>query len=344
MQRCIQLAQLGEGNVAPNPLVGAVLVYEDKIIGEGYHAKYGEAHAEVNCIKSVSKDNVDFISKSILYVSLEPCAHFGKTPPCVNLIIENKIPHVVIGSRDSFVKVNGSGISTLQAAGIKVEVGKLKMDCRKLNKRFFTYHEKRRPYIILKWAQTNDGFIAHEKGEPIQISNEYSNKWVHKWRSEEAAILVGTNTVLHDNPTLTTRNWQGKNPKRIVIDASLKLNLHSKVFGTDAQTIIINRHRNEQNGNLIYYKVDEKLGIVEGVLNCLYENQLNSVIIEGGSKTLQYFIEAGCWDEARVITNTVQLTKKGINAPILTNELLINSENIFKDRIDIYKQKDNEFL
>jgi diaminohydroxyphosphoribosylaminopyrimidine deaminase / 5-amino-6-(5-phosphoribosylamino)uracil reductase len=220
----------------------------------------------------------------------------------------------------------------------------LEQACRNLNKRFFSYHEKRRPYIILKWAQTNDGFIAHEEGGPIQISNEYSNKWVHKWRSEEAAILVGTNTVLQDNPTLTTRNWQGKNPTRIVIDATLNLNLHSKVFGTEVQTIIINRQRNEQMGNLIYYKVDENLGIVEGILNCLYENQLNSVIIEGGSKTLQYFIEAGCWDEARVITNTGLSTKKGINAPTLKNELLINSENIFNDRIEIYKQKENEFL
>jgi diaminohydroxyphosphoribosylaminopyrimidine deaminase / 5-amino-6-(5-phosphoribosylamino)uracil reductase len=344
MQRCIELAQQGAGNVAPNPLVGAVLVYEDKIIGEGFHAKYGEAHAEVNCINSVGAENVAFISQSILYVSLEPCAHFGKTPPCVDLILKNNIPHVVIGSSDSFEKVNGIGIEKLKVAGLKVEVGILENECRTLNKHFFTFQEKKRPYIILKWAQTNDNFIAAKDGAPIKISNDFTNKYVHKLRAETGAILVGKNTVQKDNPSLTTRLWEGKNPIRIIVDSNLELQNNFNVFNDEATTIIINKKMDEIIGNIIFYKIAEGISITEGIIKCLHEQQINAVIIEGGATTIQYFIEANLWDEAIIITNKNLEIKTGISSPKIKNSILLYSENIFTDKIDFYKQKNNEFL
>ncbi len=344
MLRCIELAQLGAGNVAPNPLVGAVLVHEGKIIGEGFHEKYGEAHAEVNCLRSVRQEDAALISKSILYVSLEPCAHFGKTPPCVDLILQHKIPHVVIGSTDSFVKVNGKGIEKLIVAGVKVEVGILERECRTLNKYFFTFQEKKSPYIILKWAQTNDGFIASEDGTPIKISNDFTNKYVHKLRAETAAILVGKNTVQNDNPSLTTRLWKGSNPVRIIVDTNLELENDLCVFNNEAPTIIINKKKSETIGNFIFYKVGEETTIIHGIMACLYEQKLNAVMIEGGAKTLQHFIDANLWDEAIVITNKTMTIKTGISSPSLKGDILLHTNNIFTDRIDFYKQNDNEFL
>jgi diaminohydroxyphosphoribosylaminopyrimidine deaminase / 5-amino-6-(5-phosphoribosylamino)uracil reductase len=344
MHRCLTLAQLGAGNVAPNPLVGAVLVYEDTIIGEGYHQQFGEAHAEVNCINSVKEKHRNLIDKSTLYVSLEPCAHYGKTPPCVDLILQYKIPHVVIGCSDSFEKVNGAGIQKLLAAGVKVEQSILEKESRNINKHFFTFQEKKRPYIILKWAQTNDGFIAAEDSSPIKISNEYTNKIVHKLRSEYATILVGKNTVHHDNPFLTTRLWIGKNPVRVIIDETLMLESNFNVFNEEATTIIINRKKNETLGSNIFYKVDEQTSIVEGVLKCLNEQQLTSIIIEGGTKTIQYFVEASLWDEAIIITNESLALKTGISSPTLQNEILLHTATIFNDSIAFYKQNDNEFL
>jgi diaminohydroxyphosphoribosylaminopyrimidine deaminase / 5-amino-6-(5-phosphoribosylamino)uracil reductase len=344
MQRCLALAQLGAGHVAPNPLVGAVLVYDGKIIGEGYHQHYGEAHAEVNCLKSVAAENFAFIEKAILYVSLEPCSHVGKTPPCVDLILNHNIPHVVIGCQDSFEKVAGTGIQKLQAAGVLVELGILENDCRTINKRFFTFHEKKRPYIILKWAQTNYGYIANETGLPLAISNAYTNKLVHKWRATEPAILVGTKTVLADNPTLTTRNWVGNNPTRIIIDEQLAINKNANIYNAAAPTIIINRIKQAVDGNLIFYKMAAQETMVKAVVNCLYTQQLNAVIIEGGTKTLQQFIDENLWDEARIITNTAMNSREGVAAPKLKNEIKIHTENIFDDRIDFYKQQYNEFL
>jgi diaminohydroxyphosphoribosylaminopyrimidine deaminase / 5-amino-6-(5-phosphoribosylamino)uracil reductase len=344
MQRCIELAQLGAGNVAPNPLVGAVLVYDGKIIGEGYHEKYGEAHAEVNCINSVANENRSLVSKSILYVSLEPCAHFGKTPPCVDLILQNKIPHVVIGCTDSFEKVNGAGIEKLKATGVQVNLGILKKECLKLNKHFFTFHTKKRPYIILKWAQSIDGFIAKENGKPIKISNDFTNKYVHKLRAEVPAILVGKKTVQNDNPSLNTRLWKGKNPVRIIVDSLLELENNWNVFNDEAKTTIINKKKHETLGNILYYKVAEGATVNEGIIACLYEQQLNAVIIEGGTTTLQHFIDANLWDEAIVITNTAMAIKTGISSPILKSAILLGTENIFTDKIDFYKQHDNEFL
>ena len=260
MRRCLELATLGCGNVAPNPMVGAVLVFNDRVIGEGYHQKYGEAHAEVNCIDSVAEADKKLISSSTLYVSLEPCAHFGKTPPCADLIIQHKIPRVIIGCRDPFKEVDGKGIEKLKAAGVHIETGILEDDCRELNKRFFSFHTKQRPYVILKWAQTADGFIAAtnhppgertlkesaEKKERLHISNEYSNRLVHKWRSEEAAILIGTNTALLDDPELTTRLWPGRSPVRLILDMDLRLPAHLKIFDRSVRTIVFNSIKEEE--------------------------------------------------------------------------------------------------
>ena len=344
MRRCIQLAELGAGNVAPNPMVGAVLVYNNQIIGEGYHALYGKDHAEVNCIKSVADSNRKFISNSTLYVSLEPCSHFGKTPPCVDLIIENKIPCVLVGCTDSFEKVNGAGIKKMIAAGIKVDVGILESECRNLNNRFFTFHNKKRPYIILKWAQSNDGFIAGHNDLVTKISNIYTDKIVHKWRTQEAAILVGANTIKIDNPLLTARNWSGKNPVRIIIDEQLTLDENSNIFNGQVQTLIINRKKNLSLMHLEFYQIISDKTVVEGVLECLYHKQINSVIIEGGSKTLQLFIDAGLWDEARVITNTDLFLTEGLKYPLLTHQNLCLSLNIFSDKIDFFQNNTNDPL
>ena len=344
MRRCIQLAELGAGNVAPNPMVGAVLVYNNQIIGEGFHEKFGESHAEVNCINSVQECERQFIKESILYVSLEPCAHFGKTPPCVDLIIENKIPCVLVGCTDSYEKVNGAGIKKMIAAGIKVDVGILESECRNLNKRFFTFHNKKRPYIILKWAQSNDGFVDGEKDIPVKITNDYTNILTHKWRADEAAILVGTNTAIKDNPTLTARNWRGKNPVRIIIDIALKINIANNVYNNEVSTIIINRKKMEQVGNTFFYKLDEKENVLEGILKCLYNNSVISCLIEGGPKTLQSFIDAGLWDEVRVITNTSLNTEIGIAAPVLSNAYFTYSLDVFSDRINFFTKQSNELL
>ncbi|MGC4038923.1 MAG: bifunctional diaminohydroxyphosphoribosylaminopyrimidine deaminase/5-amino-6-(5-phosphoribosylamino)uracil reductase RibD [Chitinophagaceae bacterium] len=252
MQRCLQLAALGAGFVAPNPMVGAVLVYNNRIIGEGWHQKYGEAHAEVNCINSVIQEDKQFISSSVLYVSLEPCAHHGKTPPCADLIIRDKIPKVVIGCRDPFKEVDGKGIEKLKQAGVEVVLNVLEKECTELNKRFFTFYTKHRPYIILKWAQTNDLRISSGNDERLLISNEFSNRLVHKWRSEEAAILVGTNTAMSDDPELTTRLWSGPSPVRLVIDMELKLPLSLKIFNNSSRTIVFNKIKHEDSGNISY--------------------------------------------------------------------------------------------
>ena len=344
MRRCIELAALGAGNVAPNPMVGAVIVYKDNIIGEGYHEKFGEAHAEVNCINSIQEYDRQFIKECTLYVSLEPCNHFGKTPPCVDLIIKHQIKHVVIGCNDSFEKVNGAGISRLIAAGVKVDIGILEQDCRNLNKRFFTFHDKKRPYIILKWAQSNDGFIASEDLAKTKISNTYTDQLVHKWRSQEAAILVGYNTVKTDNPYLTLRNWPGENPTRIIIDELNKLAGNLNIFNLDANTIILNRKLSKFNNNIEFYKINDEQLTTEAVVECLHKKQINSVIIEGGNKTLQMFIDAGLWDEARVITNTVLFLNKGVNAPLLQNQNLESSNNILNDRIDYFLNMNNDSL
>lgn len=335
MSRCIQLAKLAAGNVAPNPVVGAILVYDNKIIGEGYHKTYGEAHAEVNCINNVTEENIQYISKATLYVSLEPCAHFGKTPPCTNLIMKNNIPKVVIGCRDIYKDVNGKGIQQLQEAGINVITGILEKECIELNKRFFTFHQKQRPYIILKWAQSLNAKIG-SSAKRILISNEYTNRIVHKWRGEEAAIMIGTNTALIDDPSLNVRLWKGKNPVRIIIDINLHLPSHLKMFNEEVRTIIFNGIKHEETKNLIYYKLNTD-DVLNEIMQVLYTMDIQSVIIEGGTKLLQSFIDSELWDEARVITNGQMMISDGINAPVLNKCVIQKKEVILSDTINYFK-------
>lgn len=319
MQRCLQLAENGLGNTSPNPLVGCVIVHQNRIIGEGFHRQYGEAHAEVNAIRSVA--NQDLLSESTLYVNLEPCAHHGKTPPCCDLIIEKKIPRVVIGSKDIHSLVAGRGIERLQTAGVDVKVGVLEKECWNLNKRFFTYHLYKRPYIILKWARSGDGFLdrdreANELGVNW-ITSESTKRLVHLWRSQEDAILVGRNTVSVDNPSLTVREVIGKNPIRIVIDRQLSLRGDYNIFNEDAQTIIFNEKKNEVvSENLRHIKIAFDGTELQQLLHHLYEMNVQSIIIEGGAYTLNQFIEKNLWDEARVLTGNV-LFNSGLNAPII---------------------------
>ncbi len=335
MQRCLQLAQLGAGNTAPNPMVGAVLLHNNVIIGEGYHHQYGEAHAEVNCINSVSIENRPLIEKSILYVSLEPCAHFGKTPPCADLIISQKIPTVVIGCTDSYAEVSGKGIEKLKASGVKVITGVLEKKARYLNRRFFTFFEKHRPYIILKWAQSGNAQIANADFSTVKISNEFTNRLVHKWRNEEAAIMVGTNTALYDNPSLTNRYWHGNSPVRIVIDKDLKLPLGHHVFSGETKTIVFNLLKEENAGNVIFKRIAAEKTI-PSILKQLYEMKIQSVLIEGGTKLLQSFIDGGVWDEARVITNQTMIIENGIAAPVLRNSTTQHTETFFSDSIQYF--------
>jgi len=336
MQRCLELAAMGAGTVAPNPMVGAVLVYDDRIIGEGYHRQYGEAHAEVNCINSVTEENTQHIAESTLYVSLEPCAHFGKTPPCAELIIEKKIPGVVIGCKDSFAAVNGKGIEMLKAAGVHVIVAVLEKECMALNKRFFTFHQQRRPYIILKWAQSNDRKIAGAHPSRVLISNEFTNRLVHKWRSEEASILVGTNTALQDDPALTTRLWPGKNPVRLVIDKELKLPAHLKILDGTVKTIVFSYKKQEDKGLLHYQQLDAAKNILPQMLSALHAQHIQGVMVEGGSSLLQSFIDEDLWDEARVITNSTLNIGKGLAAPVLKNGIPAGEEMIDNDVVSFW--------
>lgn len=333
MQRCLDLAVKGAGYVAPNPMVGAVLVHDNRIIGEGYHRQYGEAHAEVNCIQSVSPEDRPLISSSTLYVSLEPCAHYGKTPPCSDLIIQYAIPKVVVGCRDPFPEVDGKGISKLLAAGVEVKVGVLEKECRELNKRFFCQVEKRRPYIILKWAQTADGFIAGNGSERLLISNDITNRLVHQWRSEEAAILVGTNTAILDDPALTNRLWKGRSPVRMVLDRSLRLPGGLKLLDGAQDTIVLNTIKSGEQGKTRYYKIDPQRDLIEQVLKAANENNLQSILVEGGAKLLQSFMDAGAWDEARVITNKNLFCKAGIQAPVLRQKDPVQVQYIQSDNI-----------
>jgi diaminohydroxyphosphoribosylaminopyrimidine deaminase/5-amino-6-(5-phosphoribosylamino)uracil reductase len=317
MQRCIDLARLGSGRVAPNPMVGAVIVHENRIIGEGYHQKFGEPHAEVHAIASV--ENKSLLKDSTLYVSLEPCSHFGKTPPCSDLIIQNEIKKVVIGTKDTHLKVNGGGIDRLKKAGIELNVGVLDQECRELNKRFFTFHERQRPYVILKWAQSADGFLdklrtPEEKGVHW-LSSPETKILVHKWRSEEQSIMVGRKTVQNDNPSLTVREYSGNNPIRIIIDAQLQIQENLNIFSSDAQTLVFNRVKNDSKENIEWIKLNETS--VETILYELYKRNITSVFVEGGSRTLHYFIFGNVWDEARVIVGNSKL-HEGTRAPFIS--------------------------
>ena len=339
MQRAFDLALLGSGRVAPNPLVGCVIVKDNRILGEGYHQQYGGPHAEVNAIRSVKDKSL--LSKSTLYVSLEPCSHFGKTPPCCDLIIKHKIPNVVIGTVDPNEKVAGNGIKRLLENGANVTVGVLENECNELNKRFFTFHNKKRPYIILKWAESADGFIAplhRDKKEPVWLSNEFSRQLVHKWRSEEQAILVGTKTVLDDNPKLDVRDWNGKNPIRVVIDRIGKIDSSFYVKDKKTKTIFITEQENiSSDENCMYENVIFESRLAEKICAVLYKNNIQSVIIEGGTTTLETFINENLWDEARVFRSKIQLNE-GVKSPVLKG----NSEatTIQNDELIIFKHHD----
>ena len=336
MFRCIDLAEKGSGYVAPNPMVGAVLVYEERIIGEGWHELFGGPHAEVNCINSVTETDKPYISQSTLYVSLEPCVHFGKTPPCTDLIISQKIPRVVIGSFDPFPEVNGKGIAKLREAGVEVITGVEEEECEKLNKRFFTFHRKNRPYIILKWAQSSNRKMASDHQERLMITNDLSNRLVHKWRSEEAAIMVGTNTALLDDPALTTRLWSGRHPVRAVLDMDLRLPSHLKLFNRKYPTIVFNTVMHEEQPNLLMYQVTRDVSLVDQVLHAFKYLQLQSVIVEGGALLLQSFIDEGYWDEIRVITNTELHVDNGLWAPEIPSHRNKKEFTLLHDLITIY--------
>ena len=328
MQICIDLALKGFPLAFPNPMVGCVIVHNDSIIGQGYHKQCGSHHAEVNAIASI--ENKELLEQSTLYVSLEPCAHFGKTPPCADLIVKSKIPRVVIGSLDTFSKVNGKGIQLLKEAGIDVVTNILEKECRAINKRFFTFHEKKRPYVILKWAQTSDGYIAPlNQKEPLWISSPESKKLVHQWRSQEQAILVGRKTAELDNPLLTTREVEGKNPIRIVLDRELSLIKDLLIFNDDAPTLVVNDKLSSEN----HFKVDFD-NLAPSLLKELHSRNIQSIIIEGGAQTLNTFIEAKVWDEARVFTSK-KILEKGIQSPLIQS-VISHSEIIGNDKLTYY--------
>ncbi len=340
MKRCIELAKNGLGTTYPNPLVGSVIVHEGKIIGEGWHKKAGEPHAEVNAVNSVKDKSL--LKEATIYVSLEPCSHFGKTPPCCDLIIANEIPNVVIGTVDPFAKVAGNGIKKLVESGKNVTVGILEDECNELNKRFFTFHQKKRPYIILKWAETADGFIApisREEKNPVWITNQYSRQLVHKWRSEEQAILVGTNTVLDDNPKLDARDFSGNNPIRIVLDKSGKISEKYHVKNDSQKTIFITESENFiSTENCIYENAIFDINLIPSICTILYQNDIQSVIIEGGSKTLQSFIEMNLWDEARVFIGQTTF-QNGTLAPAFSGNSVAGFD-IMNDELKIFKNYD----
>jgi diaminohydroxyphosphoribosylaminopyrimidine deaminase / 5-amino-6-(5-phosphoribosylamino)uracil reductase len=331
MGRALELAVISQGHVSPNPMVGCVIVRNDKIIGEGWHRAYGQAHAEVNAVNSVPDKSL--IAGSTVYVTLEPCSHFGKTPPCADLLIEKKVSRVVISNYDTNPLVGGKGVRKLKEAGIEVTAGVLEEKGRHLNRRFFTYMEKKRPYVMLKWAQTSDGFIARENFDSKWISNEFSRSLVHKWRSEEDSILVGSNTALHDDPQLTVRDWSGRNPVRIVLDRQAKLPVGLKLFDGNAMTICYTQAKSHKSNNLEFVKI-EHADFFTGVLENLYQRNIQSVMVEGGSATINLFLSKGLWDEARVFTAPASFVN-GIKAPVIQMKAFEETES-GTDKLTLY--------
>lgn len=332
--RTFELARLGIGSVSPNPQVGCVIVKDGVVIGEGWHQKFGQAHAEVNAVASV-KDKT-LIQGSTIYVNLEPCSHTGKTPPCADMLIKHKVKRVIISNVDTNPLVGGSGIKKLADAGIEVITGVLEKEGRELNKRFFTFHEQQRPHIILKWAQTTDGFIARSNYESKWISNDFSRQLVHKWRSEEDTVLVGTKTAAHDNPMLTVRDWSGRDPVRLVIDRFLRLPDKLNLFDGSVKTICFNLLKHEEHANLTLVRLDEQDFLIS-LVDYLTNEKIQSVMIEGGSLTLSMFIKAGLWDEARVFTSQ-RLFHSGIQAPLFHGNL-VSEDAIFTDTLRIFQRE-----
>lgn len=336
MQRCLDLAVLGAGKTSPNPMVGAVVVYQGRVVGEGFTSPYGGPHAEVNAINQVLLNHPEqaelMFPESTLYVSLEPCAHVGKTPPCADLIVSKGFKRVVVACQDPFAKVNGLGIQKLKDAGITVELGVLEEEAKWLNRRFFTRIAQSRPYVILKWAQTADGYFAPNDGSQRWISSTASKQLVHQWRTEEDAILVGTNTAIIDNPSLTVREWEGRNPKRILIDRDLQLSTDAQLYNDAAETIIFNAKKTDWNGHLKFIELENfDLYLPQQILYQLYLMDVQSLIIEGGAKTLQLFIDAGLWDEARIFSSPDRW-EDGMPAPIckgaIRSEIKVASDTL----------------
>jgi diaminohydroxyphosphoribosylaminopyrimidine deaminase / 5-amino-6-(5-phosphoribosylamino)uracil reductase len=337
MRRVFQLALMGKGLVSPNPMVGSVIVKDNRIIGEGWHRQYGGPHAEVNAVKSVTDKKQ--LAESTVYVNLEPCSHFGKTPPCADLLIQHKVGRVVISNIDTNPLVAGGGIRKLREAGIEVITGILAKEGRELNKRFFTFMEKQRPYIILKWAETSDGYVARENYDSKWISNSYSRQRVHQWRSEEDSILVGPRTAAYDNPSLNVRDWTGRDPVRIVLDRFLKLSDKLHLFDAKQKTLCYNVLKHEEQENLTLLRVDET-NFIENVIIDLWKKRVQSVIIEGGATTLSHFIETGMWDEARIF-RCKRAFGKGIAAPLLRGRL-VHREDIHGDALEYYRPTETE--
>jgi diaminohydroxyphosphoribosylaminopyrimidine deaminase / 5-amino-6-(5-phosphoribosylamino)uracil reductase len=336
MRRCIQLAKNGLGTTYPNPLVGCVIVHDDRIIGEGWHHEAGQAHAEVNAIEGVCDDSL--LKEAILYVSLEPCGHFGKTPPCANLIIEKGIKKVVIGSIDPNPKVSGQGIQRLKEAGCDVTIGVCEKECDELNKRFFTFQLKKRPYIFLKWAQTENGFIApleHKRQGPTWITSPHSRQIVHKMRAQEQAILVGTNTVIADNPSLTTRYWKGNSPTRIVLDKNLRIPKGATVYDGKIKTIFITEKKSDNEPNLFFEPIDFSENVAQQICDIAHSHAIQSMIVEGGAQMLRTFIETSYWDEAFVFIGKTTFDA-GVKAPKFKGTL-VSEEKITKDILQHYK-------
>lgn len=330
IRRCIELASNGLCNAAPNPMVGAVIVHNGKIIGEGYHAKCGEGHAEVNAIRSV-KDEI-LLKEATIYVSLEPCSHYGKTPPCADLIISKGIPRVVVGCIDPFSQVSGRGIRKLREAGIDVTVGVLEEECKNLIRRFITFNTQKRPYITLKWAESADGYIDinRENGSPVVLSTPITSMYVHKQRAEHKAILVGRRTALLDNPSLTTRNWYGKNPLRLVIDRNLTLPAELKLFDHSTPTMVFTEKQKNSEDNLEYVTLDFSKDILPQICTVLYDRKIQSLLVEGGTTLLQSFIDSELWDEI-FVEHSEKVLYEGVKSPIIPKGTIFKT--VFRDKI-----------
>ena len=330
IRRCIELASNGLCNAAPNPMVGAVIVHNGKIIGEGYHAKCGEGHAEVNAIRSVKDETL--LKEATIYVSLEPCSHYGKTPPCADLIISKGIPRVVVGCIDPFSQVSGRGIRKLREAGIDVTVGVLEEECKNLIRRFVTFNTQKRPYITLKWAESADGYIDinRENGSPVVLSTPVTSMYVHKQRAEHKAILVGRRTALLDNPSLTTRNWYGKNPLRLVIDRNLTLPAELKLFDHSTPTMVFTEKQKKPENNLEYVALDFSKDILPQICTVLYDRKIQSLLVEGGTTLLQSFIDSELWDEI-FVEHSEKVLYEGVKSPIIPKGTFFKT--VFRDKI-----------
>lgn len=342
IRRCFELAQRSKGHTAPNPMVGAVLVHNDRIIGEGWHHFYGGDHAEVNCLKNVVEPDRHLIPESTMYVNLEPCAHQGITPPCANRLVEEKIKRVVIANTDPFEKARGKGIAILKEAGIQVTTGVCEDEGKWVNRRFFCFHAHKLPYIVLKWAQSKDGFMAPLNRIRFQITSEETRKLVHKWRTEEGAIMVGTVTALNDNPKLTARHWEGLHPLRVVLDRNLQVPDTYHVFDRTAATWIINEKQEILNGNVHFRKLAFDNNVLINVMHRLHDAHILSVIVEGGPALLSSFIEKDLWDEARILTGTMSMGE-GLPAPALGDKELAFATMNNVDELQVYLNKHSEY-